>query len=258
MAGFALITGASMGLGRELAACFAADRRDLVLVARSVDKLEALATELRAAHGVRVEVLGADLAQPAAARRVFDEVHARGLQVDDLVNNAGLGSCGELWTLDEQRELDQIAVNVSALVHLTRLFLPEMVERRRGRVLNIASTAAFQPGPRMATYYATKAFVLSFSEAIAHELRGTGVRVTCHCPGATATEFARAAGNDKTMLFAAGVADARAVARHAYAAMGRGQVVAIHGPLNWLGAFAVRFTPRALIRWFVARVNANV
>lgn len=256
MAGYALITGASVGLGRELAQLYAADRRDVILVARSEDKLRALAAQLSTEHGVRAEVLAADLAQPGAARRVFDEVQRRGLPVDDLVNNAGLGACGTFWELDEQREVDQIQVNVTALVHLTRLFLPGMVERRRGRVLNIASTAGFQPGPYMATYYATKAFVVSFSEAIAHELRGTGVRVTCHCPGATATEFARTAGNDKTLLFKAGVADARAVAQHAYRAVGRGSLLAIPGAVNWLGAFSVRFAPRAVTRWLAARVNS--
>jgi short-subunit dehydrogenase len=255
MAGFALITGASVGLGRELAQLYAADRRDVILVARSEDKLRALAAQLSTEHGVRAEVLAADLAQPGAARRVFEEVERRGLLVDDLVNNAGLGACGAFWELEEQREVDQIQVNVTALVHLTRLFLPGMVQRRRGRVLNIASTAGFQPGPYMATYYATKAFVVSFSEAIAHELRDTGVRVTCHCPGATATEFARTAGNDKTLLFKAGVADARVVARHAYRAVGRGSLLAIPGVVNWLGAFSVRFAPRAVTRWLAARVN---
>ncbi len=258
MAGFALITGASMGLGRELAALFAADRRDVILVARSEDKLRALAAQLATEHGIRAEVIAADLSQPGAARAVFAEVERRGLVVDDLVNNAGLGSCGRFWELDEQRELEQIQVNVAALTHLTRLFLPGMVARQRGRILNVASTAGFQAGPGMATYYATKAFVISFSEAIAHELRGTGVRVTCHCPGATATEFARTAGNDKTLLFKAGVADAQAVAKHAYRALQAGSIISIHGALNWFGAVSTRFTPRFVLRWVVARVNARV
>lgn len=256
MPGFALVTGASMGLGRELAQLFAADRRDVILVARSEDKLRAIAAQLSTEHGVAAEIIAADLSQPHAARQVFAEVERRGLIVDTLVNNAGLGSCGRFWELDEGRELEQIQVNVGALVQLTRLFLPGMLARRHGRILNVASTAGFQAGPYMATYYATKAFVLSFSEALSHELRGTGVTATCHCPGATATEFARTAGNDKTLLFKSGVADARAVALHGYRALHRGSVIAIPGPLNWLGAMSVRFTPRALLRWFVARVNS--
>jgi short-subunit dehydrogenase len=229
----------------------------VILVARSEDKLRAIASQLATEHGIRAEVIAADLSQPNAARAVFAEVSARGLVVDDLVNNAGLGSCGRFWELDETRELEQVQVNVGALVQLTRLFLPGMIARRHGRVLNVASTAGFQAGPYMATYYATKAFVISFSEAIAHELRGTGVSVTCHCPGATATEFARTAGNDKTLLFKSGVAEAKAVARHAYRSLQRRRLIAIHGPANWLGAMSVRFTPRFLLRWVVARVNSG-
>lgn len=256
MAGFALVTGASMGLGKELALLFAADKRDVILVARSEDKLRTLAEHIAREHGVRAEVIAADLAQPHAARAVFAEVERRGLVVEDLVNNAGLGSCGQFWELEEQRELDQIQVNVAALVQLTHLFLPGMVRRKKGRILNVASTAGFQAGPLMATYYATKAFVISFSEAIAHELRGTGVQVTCHCPGATATEFARTAGNDKTLLFKSGVADARAVSTHAYKALNRGALLPIHGLVNWLGAVSVRFTPRFILRRVVAKVNS--
>lgn len=251
----ALVTGASMGIGRELARLFAADGHDLVLVARSADKLQGVADELRATHGVATRVEPADLADPAAPAALYDRLVADGIRVDFLVNNAGFGSNGRFVDLDRARELAQVQVNVTALTDLTHLFGRDMVARGFGRILNIASTAGFQPGPLMAVYYATKAYVVSFSEAVAEELRGTGVTVTAHCPGATATQFASTAGNDKTPLFAMGVADARAVARHAYRAMHRGRVVAVHGPLNLFGTLAVRLSPRALVRRLVAWVN---
>jgi short-subunit dehydrogenase len=255
--GTALITGASMGLGREFARLFAADGIDVVLVARSEGKLRELAAELEKAHGIRAHVVADDLTDPAAPERIFQSVKRAGVELEYLVNNAGFGSHGRFDQLDAKRELEMVQVNIAALVHLTRLFLPELVSRGHGRVMNIASTAGFQPGPLMATYYATKAFVISFTEAIAYELRHTGVTVTAHCPGATATEFARTASNDTSMLFRLGAADAPAVARHAYRAMQRGQVLAIHGIVNWLLVQSVRFSPRALVRATVAWVNSK-
>jgi uncharacterized protein len=252
----ALITGASAGLGKEFASLFAKDGHDIVLVARSKERLEAIASELSSAHGVRVEVIASDLTDPAAPAAIFKECKQRGLTIDFLVNNAGFGSSGAFLEQTLGREIEMIQVNVTALVELTHRFASAMRERGSGRIMNIASTAGFQPGPFMATYYATKAFVISFSEALAYELADAGVSVTCHCPGATATEFAKAAGNDKTRLFQRGsVAGAEEVAAHAYAAMMKGEILSVHGALNKLGVQSLRFTPRAMIRSVVAGLN---
>lgn len=250
-----VITGASSGIGLELARLAAAAGRDLVLIARSADKLEALAGELSAAHGVVARALPADLTDAAAPATIEAALAADGVTVDELVNNAGFGSNGRFHALPLDGELGQIDVNVRALVELTHRFVGPMVARGRGRVLNIASTAGFQPGPGMATYYATKAFVVSFSEAVNHELRGTGVTVTAHCPGPVHTGFGARAGNDRSMLFKGAVAEAEPVARHAWAAMQAGRGLAIHGWLNWLMAFSNRFSPRAVVRAVAWRLN---
>jgi hypothetical protein len=257
--GTALVTGASAGLGKELAGLFAADGHDVVLVARSVAKLEELASELVKAHGIQAHVVAADLGEPAAGTNVVEQTNGRGLTIDFLVNNAGFGSNGAFLDLDLAREIQMIDVNIRALVELTHHLARPMRTRGWGRIMNIASTAGFQPGPYMATYYATKAFVVSFTEALAFELQGTGVSVTCHCPGATATEFAATAGNDKTRLFQrSGVADARSVATHAYRAMMKGQVLSVHGALNWIGMEALRLSPRAVTRTVAATLNKRV
>ncbi len=250
--GTALITGASMGLGAELARLFAADGHDLVLVARSLAKLEALATELSGAHGVSVRVEVRDLADAAAIAALAADL--ADTPVEFLVNNAGFGTNGRFIELDPAPELGQIAVNVAALADLTRRFLPAMVRRGSGRVLNIASTAGFQPGPFMATYYATKAFVLSFSQALAVEVAGSGVTVTAHCPGPTATGFQATAGMGKVRLGKGG-ADATACARHAYRAMHGGRRVAIHGPLNAIMAWLARVSPMAMTLRVAAYLN---
>jgi short-subunit dehydrogenase len=197
-----------------------------------------------------------DLAAPDAGRLVAEGVAALGLEIDLLVNNAGLGSWGEFWTLDERRELDQIQVNVTALVQLTRRFLPGMVARRRGHVLNMGSTAGFQPGPRMSTYFATKAFVLSFSEALAYELRGSGVAVTCYCPGPVATEFGASSGNDKSVLFARAVPGPDETAADVLRALDRRDVVAVQGWPLQISTFFGRFVPRRLVVAVTARLNA--
>ena len=252
----ALVTGASAGIGKELCTLFAKDGHDLVLVARSEARLRELSAELATAHGITAHVVAADLGDPKAPRAVFEAATGLGVEVDFLVNNAGFGSSGDFLDLDLDREAEMIEVNVSALVKLTHLFARGMRERRAGHVLNIASTAAFQPGPYMATYFATKAFVLSFSEALGHELEGTGVKVTCHCPGATATNFAGTAGNDKTKLFTSGgVAAAADVAYDAYRAMLAGDLLAIHGAFNWAQMQSLRVAPRALVRKIVAGKN---
>lgn len=255
----ALITGASAGLGKEMASLFAADGHDVVLVARQKAKLEEVAHAIETAHPkVKAGVIAADLGDPKAPAHIEEVVKTRGLEVDYLVNNAGFGSNGRFVDLDLARELQMIDVNCRALLELTHRFAKPMVERKSGKILNIASTAGFQPGPFMATYYASKAFVVSFTEALAYELRGTGVTVTCHCPGATATDFASTAGNDKSKLFQrSGVADAKAVATHAYEAMKAGEVLAVHGALNWLGVVGTRLTPRSLLTSIAAGLNKS-
>jgi short-subunit dehydrogenase len=247
-----------MGIGLELARLLARHGHSLVLVARSEDKLNELSRALIATGSPRVTVCPADLADPGAPARIATTLAEQGITIDYLVNNAGFGSTGPFLASDIERELEMVRVNVSALVHLTRLFASGMAERHRGGVLNIASTAAFQPGPNMATYYATKAYVLSFTEALAEELRGTGVRVTAYCPGPVATEFARTAGNAESMLFKmAPAAKPEDVALGAYASLERGQVVAVHGFMNWMGVQVLRLSPRVLVRRFVAWVNST-
>jgi short-subunit dehydrogenase len=253
----ALVTGASAGIGKELARRFARGGHDLVLTARRTDELRALADELRTAGGA-AHVFPADLSDPTAPRALHDAVEAAGLTVDVLVNNAGFGVYGPFANAEPDRLLAMLRVNVLALTELTRLFIPGMVARGRGRVLNVASTAAFQPGPLMAGYYASKAYVLSLSEALAHELRGTGVTVTCLCPGPTRTEFASAAAMHGSKLFdSPNVADAAPVAEVGYRATMRGRRVAIPGALNRLGAFGTRFAPRSLLMRIVERIQVR-
>ncbi len=253
----ALITGASAGLGEQFAHLFARDGHDLVLVARNEARLEALAERLRV-HKVKAHVMAEDLSRPGAAARLFERIKSKGLAVEFLVNNAGFGSTGPFLDLPVEKEVEMVELNCTALVELCHRFGHEMRARKSGRILNIASTAGFQPGPFMATYFASKAFVLSFSEALAHELQGSGVTVTCHCPGATATEFARRAGNDESRLFQrGGVAKADAVAAHAYEAMLQGEVVAVHGFLNWVATQSVRLSPRAVVRSIAAALNTR-
>jgi len=251
----ALVTGASAGIGRELARLFAKDGHDVVLVARRRDRLEELAKELETASGVKATVIAADLGDRAAPSAVADELRAQGIAVDFLVNNAGFGTRGSFVHSDLSRELEMVEVNIRALMQLTRLFLPDMIARKRGRILNIASVAGFLAGPYMATYYATKAFVLSFTEALSAELAGTGVTVTAGCPGPTATEFGSVAGNRKTKSPQSNVAQAEPVARHAYKAMMAGRVVAVPGFMNKLVTQSVRIAPRATLRSIAARLN---
>ncbi|MFO0629351.1 MAG: SDR family oxidoreductase [Polyangiales bacterium] len=251
----ALITGASAGLGLEFAKLFSADGRAVALVARRKDRLEELANELRAANR-QAYCYPADLEDPAAPRAILDALARDGHDVAWLVNNAGFGSNGPFAELDAGREVGIVDVNVRALVSLTRLCLPPMLAKGRGRVLNIGSTAGFQPGPFMATYYASKAFVNSFSEALSVEVEGTGVTVTLSCPGATATEFARAANNERSKLFqTTKPADAATVAREAYAAMNAGERTVIHGFANAFGVHGLRVLPRAAVLRIAARLN---
>jgi short-subunit dehydrogenase len=256
----ALITGASFGIGLELARVFAREGYNLVLVARSADKLRQLASELEKAHGTRSLILAVDLTEPGAPAYVLDQTTRADIQVDVLVNNAGFGQYGLFAENDLEECLRQIQLNVTTLTHLTRLYLPAMIERAKvettterksggilGGILNVASTAAFQPGPLMAVYFATKAYVLHFSEALANELNGSGVTVTALCPGATATEFHKRANATAMNLLKFGAMDARTVAEDGYRAFIAGKPVVISGFKNWLLAQSVRFSPRQLV-----------
>jgi uncharacterized protein len=248
-----LITGASGGIGYELAKLFARDHHDLILIARSGDKLAQIATELRA-QNVTVKTIALDLATPLAAKFLFDQLQTEGIAIDILINNAGFGAFGEFAQMSTDVIFGQIQLNITSLTELTRLFLPAMLARRTGRIMNVASTAGFQPGPLMAVYYATKAYVISFSEALANEVRHSGVTVTCFCPGATHTGFAKRAGNDKSRLFKQlGAMDVDKVALDGYRAVMEGRTLAISGAHNWLVAQSTRFAPRKLVtaisRW---------
>ena len=249
----ALITGASAGIGRELARLFAADGHDLLLVARRLPQLQALCTELEQQYHVKARAIACDLSSQTELATLLAEV--RGLELDYLVNNAGVGTVGSFAGLPAERETAIIELNVTAVVRLTGEVLPSMLQRRRGRILNIGSTAGFQPGPYMATYYASKAFVNSFSEALAYETRGTGVSVTVSCPGPTLTEFGAVSGVDKSRLFQLGAASAGSVALVAYRAMQRGRPMVVHGLLNFLLVQSLRLTPRALVRAITALLN---
>jgi len=248
-----LITGASGGIGYELARLFANHHHNLVLAARSGDKLAEVANDLQS-RGVSVRTFALDLSTPPAPKFLFDQLQREGIAVDILVNNAGFGAFGEFAQMSNEEIFGQIQLNIIALTELTRLFLPPMLARRSGRIMNVASTAGFQPGPLMAVYYATKAYVISFSEAIANEVRNSGVTVTCFCPGATHTGFAKRAGNDKSRLFKQlGAMNVEKVALDGYRAVMEGRGLAISGAQNWLVAQSTRFAPRRLVtaisRW---------
>ncbi len=226
-----------------------------MLVARRIERLEELARELTQEFGVAAHSVAADLADPGSPARVFREVTAQS-EVDLLVNAAGLGVHGFFADTALEKELETIRVNVSALTELTKLFLPAMLERRRGVILNVASTAAFQPGPLMAVYYATKAYVLSFTEALAEELRGTGVTATALCPGPTVTEFQKHAGMENTPLFSGFlVSDAAAVARAGYHGAMRGKRVVVPGFANRILSLGARVGPRRLATRIARRLQ---
>lgn len=254
----ALITGASGGIGYELALLFAKDGFDCILVARSQDKLKELATRLESEFRVRTLVVPKDLAQPSAVDEIYEEVTAAAMPVDMLVNNAGFPVFGLFVETDLQIELEMLQVNVVALTALTKLFLKGMVERHTGRILNLASTAAFEPGPLMAVYYASKAYVLSFSEAIANELRGTGVTVTLLCPGPTRTGFQKRGVMEDSRLVQGQIADAGSVALAGYRGLMAGKTIVIPGFSNKLIPWIVRLSPRGVVTRVVRRMQDRV
>jgi short-subunit dehydrogenase len=252
----ALVTGASSGIGLELAKRFAADRFDLVLVARTGAVLEELAQQVEERHGVRTHVLPMDLSRAEAPELVASELRSRGLVVDALVNSAGFNQYGPFAAADERRMMELLHVNVDALTHLTRLLLPGMIERRWGRVANLASNAAFQPGPLMAPYYASKAYVLSLSIALAEEVRGTGVTVTALCPGPTATGFQSAAAMEDSKLVAdKRLTTASEVADWGYELIKRGKPFGVQGARWRTAAFATRVLPRTTVARLAMRAQ---
>ena len=250
--GTALITGASSGIGAELAKVCAGDGYDVVLVARQRAALDVLALKLSQAHKITARTLVADLADPLAARMVFESVGT----VDILINNAGFGLRGAYAEIDWEAEGRMIQVNITALAQLTRLYLPGMIARRSGRILNVASTAAFVPGPFMAMYYSSKAFVLSFSLAVANELQGTGVTLTALCPGATRTNFFATAGTTDTKLMKGPSMSAAEVARAGYDAMMAGKAEIIAGARNRWMIWGTRFAPRKMLANITRRLNS--
>jgi short-subunit dehydrogenase len=245
----ALITGASSGIGADLAREAAKDGHDIVLSARRVEPMQALARELKT-HGATTTILAADLSKPAGPADLVRESEQRGLAIDLLINNAGLGANGLFAESDMTRIGEMLQVNIVALTELTRLILPAMVARKRGRVMLLASTASFQPGPQMAVYCASKAYVLSFGEAIAYELRHSGVTVTTVCPGSTATEFSRVAGTENIALHSGGMSSVMSsgkVARIGYQGTKAGRRVVITGLKNRIMASAARHSPHAMV-----------
>jgi short-subunit dehydrogenase len=249
-----LVTGASSGIGLELARIAAADGHSLILVARNEERLRQLAQELQRAHGTQVTTIPLDLSTPGAAERLAAAIAERGLQVDGLINNAGYGLYGPFLEHDPADQLGIIQLNVAALTDLIQRFLPGMVSRGYGRILNVASVAAFVPGPYLAVYHATKAYVLSLSEALAVELRGTGVTVTALCPGPVITGFQERSQMGLTAGHRLMLVRADAVARQGYQAMRRGKRIAIPGLLNRLLVFGTRLAPR----WGVAAAVGGV
>jgi len=253
-----LITGASSGFGVEFAKLFAKDGYNLVLVARSEKTMLQQAQGYQKNYKVAVKVIAKDLTQSHASQEIFDELQAADIQVEVLVNNAGYATYGPFVELKADNELDMMQINMFALTHLTRLFLPGMVKRHSGKILNVASTAAFQPGPLMAVYYATKPFVLSFSEAIANELKGTGVTVTALCPGPTETGFQkRAAMEESKLVSGKKIMDAATVAKIGYAALKKGKAVVIPGFRNQIMTLSVRFTPRSMVTNIVRNMQES-
>jgi len=243
----ALITGASTGIGRELAHLAAENGYDVGLVARTAGPLAAVAAEVERKTARKAHIFPTDLAQPNAARALISDVAQSGLTIDVLINNAGFGLVGKFWEVPEDEQMQMVQLNIGALTQLTRLCLPDMIERRSGFIMNVASTAAFQPGPLMSVYYASKAYVVSFSEAVHNEAKEFGVKVTCLCPGPTRTEFDKRAGVANAKLFAGGnVMSAVEVVHIGWHVMRAGKSLVVAGRMNATMAFLARFAPRQM------------
>jgi len=246
-----LVTGASSGIGREIAKLFAASGARVIVTARRTAKLESLVAELD--HDA--VAIPADLSSVDGATQLAAELEQRDLSPDIVVNNAGVGLHGEFLGADGATTLAMLRLNVNALTELTHRLLPAMVQRGRGGILNVASTAAFQPGPKLAVYYATKAYVLSFTEALHHELKPRGVHVSCLCPGPTVTEFAETAGMSDSLIFRFFAKPVGKVARAGVRGIRRNKAVVVPGFTNKLGTWMVRLMPRAMTRWLVSKIQ---
>jgi len=246
-----LITGASGGIGEGLARRFAADGSRLVLVARRGDRLQQLATELQTARGVEHVAIPLDLSAADAAEKLYAELQQRGLAIDILVNNAGFGRNDRFEDIPWSDHREMMQLNMMTLVQLTYLILPQMINRRRGAILNVGSTAAFQPGPFSTVYFATKAFVLSFSEGLSEEVREHNLQVTCLCPGPTRTDFGARSRMDRNFNFIHGSMSSDAVCDVGYRGFRRHKRIVVPGLVNWLLAFSVRFTPRSFILYLM-------
>lgn len=244
----ALITGASSGIGLELAKVHASKGDDLVLVSRNRNKLLELKDRLEKENKISVLIIVKDLSIASSAKQVYDEIKKKNIKIDYLINNAGIGSFGEFSKGDWDTQSKMIQLNVTSLTYFCKLFLPDMVKRGNGRIMNVASIAGFQPGPLMAVYFATKSYVLHFSEAIANEVAGKGVTVTALCPGPTESGFEKSAGMGNSVLFKGKkLPSSKDVAVYGYESMMQGKVVAVHGFVNRLLINLSRFAPRSLV-----------
>jgi uncharacterized protein len=254
----ALITGASLGIGLEFAKTFAAAKNNLVLVARNEEKLKALSAELEKTYGITVKIIAADLSNMEELQKVYNSCKAENITVDYLVNNAGIGVYDFFIESDWDKTEQMIDLNIKSLTKMCKLFIPDMVARKSGKILNVASTAAFQPGPTMAVYYASKSYVLFFSEAIYNELQGTGVSVTCLCPGATESNFFEAAAmHESNLVKGKKLPTSKEVAEFGYKAMMKNKMTVIHGLMNTIMATSIRFTPRKLVLNIVRKIQGK-
>lgn len=255
---YTLITGASGGIGHDLALLAAADGKNLVLVARSVDKLEKLAETIKQNYKVEVISIDVDLSDETGVNSLISTIDKQGIQIDTLINNAGFGDFGDFAKADLAKNMEMIRLNVSALTHLSHFALQAMIKTGKGKIMNVASTAAFMPGPGMAVYYASKAYVLSFSEALTRELKGSGITVTTLCPGPTDTDFASSAGLGKSLMHRMlPPATSMQVAKAGYKAMMNGKAIEIPGLMNKMSALTPSFTPRGIVRNMIYGIHKS-
>ncbi len=256
----ALITGASFGFGYEFTKLFAQNGYNLILVARSENRLQEIAAHHRDKWGIDVTIIAKDLFSPTAPQEIYDEIRSQGIEIDVLVNNAGFGNYGRFSDIETEKELNLVQLNVVTVTHLTRLFLPDMIQRGSGRILNVASMAAWLPGPYMATYFASKAYVLSFTEAIAEECRGTGVKAMALCPGVSITEFQKTAQNESALIgknIPGATMSPEKIASHGFDDLMKGKIVSVPGFGNRLAVQMLKFIPRLVLRRSVKLFNSS-
>ncbi len=255
---YAIVTGASGGIGFELSKLLAKDHSNLILVARNIEKLNEIKAKLENEFSVSVFTIKKDLSVSGVSKELFDEIKSMNVKVSILINNAGFGDFESFAESKIDKQLRMMQLNIITLTELTRLFLPELINQKEGKILNLASIASFMPGPMMSVYYASKAYVLSFTESISNELRGSGVTVTALCPGPTKTKFFDTAEVDNPKFVKLlKTAEPSSVARYGYHAMNKGKVIAIPGIVNKIIIFSVRFTPRKLIRYITGKLAKN-